>query len=246
MRLSLTCFGFHFTPHWSMTLVAALFFSLFLKCGFWQISRGQEKIHLLSAYDEASQSPLKSWSSGDALPSSYQRVQISGRFLPLQILLDNQHYHHQLGFDVLSLLLLDDGRVILVDRGWIASDHGSRTIFPEYETPIARVTLEGRVWYPSPKSWVLGPLIEKKSANLLLLEAVDPQKLSQVLQKSVVPFMMRLEKKQPFGFVRDWALVSMPPARHNAYAFQWFAMATAIAGLFIGLNVKKVNDQPKT
>jgi len=34
----------------------------------------------------------------------------------------------------------------------------------------------------------------------------------------------------------------MPPARHQAYAFQWFAFALAALILFVALHWKKVKD----
>ena len=51
---------------------------------------------------------------------------------------------------------------------------------------------------------------------------------------------MRLSTDESSGFVREWAIVSMPPVRHVGYAVQWFAMALAILILFIALNVKKI------
>jgi surfeit locus 1 family protein len=59
------------------------------------------------------------------------------------------------------------------------------------------------------------------------------------LQKKVYPFIIRLDKQDAYGFVREWAIVSMPPQRHFAYAAQWFAMAGVILILFVALNVKR-------
>ncbi|WP_274544559.1 SURF1 family cytochrome oxidase biogenesis protein [Legionella oakridgensis] len=73
----------------------------------------------------------------------------------------------------------------------------------------------------------------------MVIEWIDTKIISQFLHKSVYPFIIRLDKKEANGFIRAWDIVSMPPQRHYAYAFQWFAIALVIFVLFISLNSKK-------
>ena len=63
------------------------------------------------------------------------------------------------------------------------------------------------------------------------------------MQKAVYPFIIRLDKQDTYGFVREWETVSMLPARHLAYALQWFAMAFVILIIFVALNLKKKNEK---
>ena len=63
--------------------------------------------------------------------------------------------------------------------------------------------------------------------------------LSKILHKTVYPFIIRLGKNEPYGFVREWPVIAMSPDRHRAYALQWFSMATILAILFIALNFEK-------
>ncbi|WP_019216188.1 SURF1 family cytochrome oxidase biogenesis protein [Legionella tunisiensis] len=62
------------------------------------------------------------------------------------------------------------------------------------------------------------------------------------MHKSVYPFIIRLDKSEADSYVREWAVVAMPPERHYAYALQWFAIAFVILILFIALNLKKTNE----
>lgn len=221
-----------------MTLVTVLVVALFLRLGFWQVARAEEKKRMLSQHaDSVGKSPCV-WRPGDRLPKLYQAVQVTGQYLPERFLLDNQYYQHQLGYNVLSPLQLDNGVVVLVDRGWLVG-FMPRDQFPAYSTPSDRQTIIGEVWYPSNKNWVLGPVVEKKASDLTLVERLDTSTISQILQKSVVPFIIRLSKQQPHGFGREWVIVSMPPARHVAYAFQWFALALTVFIVYIALNLKK-------
>ncbi|RUR18080.1 SURF1 family protein [Legionella sp. km535] len=239
---SLTCFRFRFTPNWLMIVLTLFFIFIFIRLGFWQIQRADEKATMIAAEESlAKQEPIV-WSGEQPLPKQYQRIRVSGTYLPNIFLLDNQHHQHQFGYDVISPLELSDGTVVLVDRGWVVGDSTRRT-FPETLIPQGRVKLQGSAYFPGKNQWVLGPGIEKKERGIIILELLDAKLVSHLLQKKVYPFIIRLDKQDAYGFVREWAIVSMPPQRHLAYALQWFAMALVIFIIFVALNLKKRNEE---
>lgn len=238
---SLTCFRFRFTPSWFMIFVSTLVFSLLLKLGFWQLQRADEKKSMINNAVTQEKQPTMRWDEVKPLPQQYQKIKLSGHFLPHVFLLDNQHHDHQFGYDVLSPLLLANGQVVLIDRGWIVGDN-SRLRLPAIETPKTGVDIQGTAYFPSANSWILGPTIEKLNNKMAIIETIDAHSLSQILQKKVYPFIMRLDKQYAYGFLREWRIVSMPPERHLAYALQWFTMALVVLILFIALNLKK-NDE---
>ncbi|WP_083501559.1 SURF1 family protein [Legionella worsleiensis] len=241
---SLTCFRFRFTPNWLMIVLTCFFMFVFVWLGLWQIDRANEKSAMMMAQEAlAKQEPL-SWQGNSPMPKQYQRIQLSGTYLPDVFLLDNQHYQHQFGYNVLSPLQRSDGTVILVDRGWIAGDITRRS-FPAIITPKGEIEVRGSVYYPGKKQWVLGPEFEKKEHGMIILELLNAKLVSHLLQKKVYPFIIRLDKQDAYGFVREWAIVSMPPQRHLAYALQWFAMALVIFIIFVALNLKKKNEEAR-
>ena len=221
-----------------MALLAMLAMALFMRLGFWQLDRAIEKKQMIAALNVFVQQAPTKWSAGYALPAQYQPILVQGHFLSMRLLLDNQHHEHQFGYDVISPLVLADGSVVLVDRGWVPGDM-MRHVFPSVETPSELVELAGSAYYPSEKTWLLGQGLEKKEAGLAVVELLDTHLISRFLHKSVYPFIIRLEKHAALGYVRDWAVVSMPPERHYGYALQWFAIALVIFILFIALNIKK-------
>ncbi|CEG58071.1 SURF1 family protein [Legionella fallonii] len=239
---SLTCFSFRFTPNWLMTILAMVFISLFIRLGFWQIQRSDEKARMVAAEAVlAKQQPI-SWDFSQKEPMQYQRLKLQGNYLAPIFLLDNQHHQHQFGYDVLSPLLLADGSVVMVDRGWVQGD-STRRSFPETQSPDGLIEVQGSAYFPSKKQWILGPGMEEKENKVIIIELLDTKMLSHILQKKVYPFIIRLNKKDTYGFVREWAIVSMPPQRHLAYALQWFVMAFAVLVLFVALNLKKKNEE---
>ena len=238
--LSLTRFNVRFTPRWQMSLLAFFSILLLTRLGFWQMQRAAEKKQMLSAHrDFAKQAPIVWGSNGNSkLPAQYQPITVHGHFLPKVLLLDNQFYQHQFGYHVISPLVLANQQVVLVDRGWIAGDLTRQTL-PATNLQSDSTDIIGTVYYPSEKNWLLGQLIEQEQADLAVVELIDIKLISHFLHKSVYPFIIRLGQHEADGYVREWAIVSMPPQRHYAYALQWFAMALVILILFIALNTTK-------
>ncbi|CAM2749685.1 Uncharacterized conserved protein [Legionella steigerwaltii] len=242
MMPSLTCFKFRFTPSWPMLILAILFFSLFVRLGFWQVARADEKTKMIFAQKTQERQKPVLWTSQKKLPLQYERIVLKGKYLSQIFLLDNQHHKHQFGYDVLSPLELSDGTIIIVDRGWVPGEL-TRRVLPNVQIPKGTVELQGSTYFPSKNQWVLGPALEEKGNKMIILERVDDQLMSQILQKSVSPFIIRLDKQDTNGFVREWETVSMPPQRHLAYALQWFVMALVVLIIFVALNLKKKDEK---
>ncbi len=231
-------FQCNFIANWRFGLLAVLFCLFFSRLGFWQLTRADEKTQLIAKQQVFAAKAPVFWQSGHNFPAQYQQIRVRGHFSPVTLLLDNQHYQHAFGYDVLSPLILDDGKVILVDRGFVP-DVSNRQNFPDIKIPQGSIDIIGSAYYPANKQWALGNIFDKKSINLVVIEFVDVKIVNQFLHKSVYPFIIRMRPESDYGYVRDWPVVAMPPGRHIAYAVQWFAMAIVVLLLFIVLNVKK-------
>ena len=56
----------------------------------------------------------------------------------------------------------------------------------------------------------------------------------------VLPLVLQLDADDPHGFVREWKPVyGIPPAKHRAYAMQWFTLAVVLAIIYIGGNTRR-------
>jgi surfeit locus 1 family protein len=219
------------------TIFTSIIIVFFCSLGFWQIERGNEKKKNIHSFNmELAKAPTNF--DLKTLPVLYQKIQLTGRFLPQVFLLDNQVYKHKLGYHVLSPMQLANSKIVIVDRGWVPQTR-DRNYFPNISSPSRDITLSGYAYYPSKKGMLLGNIIEKKVSNTAVIELIDLKFLSQFLHKSTYPFIIRLNKEERYGYTRDWSLVSMPPERHFAYAFQWFCFAFVAAVLFIFLVYKK-------
>ncbi|KTC98954.1 SURF1 family protein [Legionella geestiana] len=237
--VSVSFFRTRFTRDAWLLVVALAVFALLVRLGIWQLARADEKERIEAAQAHAQVQTPALWAPDDAAPSQFAPFSVSGHFLPPVFLLDNQHHQHQFGYRVLSPFQAEGGNILLVDRGWVPGDV-SRKTFPQVKTALHMRTVEGYAWYPSPKQWVLGAAVESVAdGKVTLLEREDPALVSELLHKSVYPFIMRQNPAESGGFVREWPVVSMPPARHRAYALQWFGLALVVPFVCFGLLCKK-------
>lgn len=225
---------FKFSLKWAVLTCAIIVF--LLKLGFWQLSRAAEKKQQLASLQSVAQQTPMVWRPHDH-PKPYQPIQITGHYLPNTLLLDNQFYQHQLGFYVLTPFQTKAGDIILVDRGWIARANQER--FPAIEIPSGNKILQGYAYYPSQKGVLLGNAIEAHHQNDWMIEALDLKLIEKILQQTLIPFIMRLDKPSSDGLVHEWPMMVLPPERHYAYAVQWFAMAGAALIIYLVLSFRR-------
>jgi cytochrome oxidase assembly protein ShyY1 len=226
--------GFHFDFEWRIALFTAILVPLMVSLGFWQLQRAEEKSAMAAAFDARQQqlpALLSSlWDqSGEQL--AYAPVQMRGRFLPeAYFLLDNQMREGKFGYEVLDILVLNDGGSVLVNRGWIAgsADRQSLPVVPRVKGEVA---VMGHV-YVAPGAPFL--LAEQKLENTWpkRIQAVEMDKLTPAVSTRqdgrVFPYPIRINAGEPGALVADWQIVNMSPVKHRAYAVQWFAMAAVL------------------
>jgi surfeit locus 1 family protein len=138
-------------------------------------------------------------------------------------------------------MVLENGGVIIVDRGWVKGDAG-RQQWPVLSTPFDPITLSGQIYYPPETSWLLGTGLELKRADLAIIETLNIAMMSEFLHKSLYPFIIRQSSDSPGGYICDWSIVASMPERHIGYAIQWFLFACIAGILFVVLNVKKKHE----
>ena len=240
MKNSLQCFAKTFISSKFLLLLAILGIILFLRLGYWQIERGHEKQEMLSSFSDKQMEPTVFLQSINYSPVQYQKVRVKGYFLPKIFLLDNQYRNHKFGFNVIQPLLLDNGAVVLIDRGWVLIASRINFTLPKINFDKKVEEIVGMAYFPSGKGFLLGEPLEKINKQFLIIEAQDPILISKILHKSVYQFIIRETGNYKSQFLQEWPIVSMSPSRHYAYAFQWFGLAIVLIIILIFLKKKHV------
>lgn len=236
--------GLRRPPWWAIALTAAGMI-LFVRLGFWQLHRAAFKEALLQHYAAAASEPVQDFSAvaniapGDGFP----RVKVRGRYLADRLyLLDNPNHDQRGGAEVFApLAVAGESRLLLVDEGFLSADSNGRTLKPP-PLPTGEVTLQG-IYVPPP------PIGFEMGGNALATQTHWPKNsiyldLTQVasdLAHSLYPRVLALDPDPASIYVRVHKLdfSSMPPARHRAYAFQWFAFALAALVILLVVNRDK-------
>ncbi|MEU9050680.1 SURF1 family protein [Streptomyces sp. NPDC048384] len=137
-----------------LTLVALLLIPTMIRLGIWQMHRYEERSarnQLVS--DALGSKPLpveKLTSPGHTVTTKerYRTVTAQGHFDTDREVVVRRRVNsdEEVGFHVLTPFVLADGKVLLVNRGWIPADGPSQTAFPEVPAPPSgRVTVTGRL-----------------------------------------------------------------------------------------------------
>jgi surfeit locus 1 family protein len=225
-----------------MTALTLLAVIAFVDLGRWQWHRAQQKSALASAFrnGEAALATLAGRSTA-ALPR-YAQVRARGRYDgQQQFLLDNMPHDGQAGYEVLTPLLLDDGRTLMVNRGWLPLTASRRELPAIAVDSSTTVTPAGKLDALPVAGIALGhvpPLPGPQWPKLTSFPAMAD--LSAALGRPLEAQQLLLNSGEPFGYLRDWRPnTSFGPERHIAYAFQWWAFGVLALGLYAALNWRK-------
>ena len=170
-------------------------------------------------------------------------MQVQGSFDPQRVyLLDNRMHGDQLGVDVFAAFTpRDRDRVLLVDLGFLPRQ-GPRATLPLVPslTP-KRIALRG-LYAPAPATGFETRRRRVAAADRTgrrLATYIDLDDIAADLHRQVYPRVLLPDADPASGYVRQWTPDTFPPARHRAYAFQWFTFALAAMVIFFVMHRKK-------
>ncbi len=222
----------------AVVLVAALVaVAVTARLGVWQLDRAAQKTALQRAIDErAALPPL----AADALATSFdeaaaqhhRRVVLRGGWVPEHtVYLENRQMDQRPGFFVVTPLRLADGSAVLVQRGWLPRDARDRTRIAPVRDDAGELEIAGRIAPPPARLYEFDPAATGRIRQNLDLESFAretglPLRPLSVLQLDSPAF-------DGDGLRRQWPLPAVDVHKHYGYAFQWFALAALITGLYV-------------
>jgi surfeit locus 1 family protein len=234
--------NFHF--NWKISLFTLLFFSLFIRLGFWQLEREKEKLDLQSLFESRLSAETQELDSLDA-DSDLQNVSVRmlGQYDNAHtFLLDNKINEGQAGFEVISPFLVEGGELVMVNRGWIASN-AYRENLPQPEAIEGEVELSGAIYVPLGDQFMLAQ-DELGTGWPRIIQSLDMKRMSEALdEQRLFPYTVRLAPFSPGVYVRNWPVFTTSPERHKGYAIQWFSMASVLLLLYLYLSTRPEDNE---
>jgi cytochrome oxidase assembly protein ShyY1 len=227
--------------------------ALTLYLGVWQLHRAAEKKALDRQYAGAALLPPVELQAGAAPPAGLAAVAVTlhGSYVAdRQLLLDDQVQNEQAGYEVWTPLRLAGGGLVMVNRGWVPHS-ADRRVLPALPAPSGELALRG-LWRSLPEPGVRlggsgctpGQAPAEWPRLVLYPTAAD---LQCFYGEPLMAGEVLLAPDVPGGYGRDWRISppGFPPARHYAYAAQWFAFALTLLVLFLKLNLKRKPPLPR-
>lgn len=226
------------------TLAFLCLLPLLISLGIWQSNRAIEKRSFIEQQERAqlmASTRLSSATEDNAEALRYRKLEVAGRYdVAHQILIDNQIHEGKAGYFVLTpLVLQNENKAILVNRGWIPLNQDRKNL-PNVSMTAESSVISGRAnHFPSVGIKLAGAEIPTDT-NPWVVQIVDSQVLAKKLGYPLFSFQLELDKTQPNGFKREWHTTTlMPPEQHTAYATQWFGLALTLTILFIVYSFKR-------
>jgi len=218
-----------------------LFIVLFVSLALWQLDRAGEKNALLELFDTAA--PYGRVNDFESL-SEFDRIQIDGRFLTdRQVLIDNIVQNSQPGYYVITPFRPNSNYpLLLVNRGWIQKSIPAGKI-PDLDVDQELRTVRGLVGHLPRVAIRPGEAFEGPTDWPRIAVYPNLDEMATQLEETVLPLALLMGPEEEDGFVRRWQPNISGPMTHYGYAFQWFAMAAAVAAiLFWHLRKRRRRD----
>lgn len=223
-------FRFRMLPFIATLVVMAIGLAL----GQWQMRRADQKQAIEVKLAQRGDAPVLAADalSGDATELEFRRVRLQGEFLAnWPLYLDNRPHQGRAGlYALMPFRLTGSGRVVMVERGWIARDPRDRMHVPALVTPPGTVVLEGTVRRAPGHVLQLG-----ESPRLQPGAILQNLNLAEFASASGLPVQSLLVDQTSDTadrLLRDWPRPSSGIDRHLGYAFQWYALSAMAAVFF--------------
>ena len=237
---------------WITLALGLVVFAVLVALGTWQVERLHWKEGLLAeieARTHAAPVPLseleKTWSEQKDV--DYRTVTVSGRLLNDKERHFFATYNGYSGFYVYTPLLLDDGRAVFINRGFVPYDRKNPASRPagEVENPVTFTGLARNPLAAKPSSLVPDNDLKANIYYWKDLAAMAAQ--SGIASDRLVPFFIDADNApNPGGAPVGGVTIIDLPNSHLQYALTWYGLAaTLVVILAISLR-RRYKLQPES
>jgi cytochrome oxidase assembly protein ShyY1 len=211
-------------------------FAILISLGVWQLERKQWKEGLIASLGQqmkAPPSPLppaSQWPGLSRENSEFRRVSLRVEFLndakPAYLYTGASALRDdvkQPGYFVFAPARLPDGRIVVVNRGYVLMDR-------QQETPAGPAEIVGFIRWPEAP----GVFVSDRDATGDVWFVRDPQLMAKARGWGpVAPFYIDQESPvPPGGYPRPGPLSVKLRNDHLGYAITWFGLAASLAAVF--------------
>ncbi|MCT9081890.1 SURF1 family cytochrome oxidase biogenesis protein [Streptomyces fulvoviolaceus] len=235
-----------------LTLVSLLLIPTMIRLGIWQMHRYEERSarnQLVADALSADPVPVEKMTSpGHTVTTNerYHAVTAKGHFDTDDevVVRRRTNSDDEVGYHVLTPFVLNDGKVVLVNRGWIPADGASQTAFPKVPAPPkGEITVTGRLM-PDETTAASG-IKNLKGLPDRMVMLINSEQQAQRLGVQVLGGYLAQTAPEPKGDTPE--LMGKPgnedAALNYAYAYQWWLFSIGVPIGWVVLVRRELRDR---
>ncbi|MGJ0120772.1 SURF1 family cytochrome oxidase biogenesis protein [Williamsia sp. MIQD14] len=214
-------------PGWVVLALVVVAFALacFWVLAPWQLGKNGRTEHqndlIKSAVSKAAVPIDTVYPGSGPVPTDteWREVSVSGTYLPeAQAVVRLRSVDDSPAFEVLTPFRTSDGRVFVVNRGYVRPQQGT-ALPPVTAAPSGTTTIDARIRQPEGTSPGKGPRTE---SGVLQVYTIDPAVLGRTVGLTTMPAYLQLSSGQP-GSLAEIPIPQLDSGPYLSYGLQWIA-----------------------
>ena len=227
----------NFRPLFWPTFVALPALLVLLWLGTWQLQRLEWKNQLIEDFESrATSAPIDLPVGAVGLEMEFRRLELTGSFdHAREVFMTGRTYEGNAGFHIITPFTLNDGRIILVNRGWVSESYREQEK-REFTLVEGEVTVPAILRFPGKKGYFVP---ENEPENGFWFTVVPSQIVAHL------GLGERAETGIYAATVRTSDTIELPIAArtetnlrnsHLGYAITWYGIACALIGVYLAFH----------
>lgn len=208
----------------------------------WQLDRHQQRKDFNATLVQRFDAPIRPLDellqSGDPVDIEWMPTALTGTYIQGEdVSLVNVSQNGAAGYDAITPLLLGNGKVVLVNRGFLP-------LVAEFPpAPSGEVSILGRIRATSERR--TGAVSDPATGELAEVQRIDIARIQQQIDGELVPVYVQLLKSTPaeansLSTIVDPEFGNGP---HMSYVIQWILFALCAAGGWVALVRREATKQ---
>ena len=218
------------------TLLVVAGTALCIRLGIWQLDRLDQRRAFNHQVESMRAMPILDLNQDvpDELSNmEWRAVKVHGKYdFEHQVALRNQYYGSEYGYHLLTPLIFDEGKAILVDRGWIpAEGNATPRDWQKYNEP-EEASLAGqiRLEQTKPRFGGVADAIPVDGSRLEIWNNADLENITKQLPYASLPVYLQpdVDVNDTIPPIPYQPTIELTEGPHFGYALQWFTFATIL------------------
>ncbi len=229
-----------FRPRLWPSLTTALALAMLVAMGGWQLERLEWKRALIADVSTRMASPAVALPPPpvDVAALRYRPIRVQGHFRhDRELYLEARTYKGRAGLHLVTPLVLDDGRVVLVDRGWVPPERRRPETRPEGQIggqAASPVSLTATLWTGGWKGYDFVRPENDPAGNAWVWMDLPRMAESAGIEGIVSDYYLVADAApNPGGLPIGRAPGIDLPNNHLGYALTWYALALVLLVIYL-------------